>query len=162
LDRVKKVLTLDELLSLRAEMRRQGKQVVFTNGCFDLLHVGHVRLLQAARALGDVLVVGLNDDEAVRALKGAGRPFMPAEERAELLAALEPVDYVIVWPGTTFNALLADLQPDVYCKGGDYAPGAGKELPEKETVERYGGRLVLLPLVAGRSTSGLIRRIRET
>jgi rfaE bifunctional protein nucleotidyltransferase chain/domain len=157
---VKKVLTLGELLSLRAEMRRQGKKVVFTNGCFDLLHVGHVRILRAARALGDVLIVGLNDDDSLRALKGAGRPFIPAEERAELLAALEPVDYVLLWPETTFNALLAELQPDVYCKGADYAPGTGKELPEKETVERYGGRLVLLPLVAGRSTSELIRRIR--
>lgn len=154
-----KSLSLEELLPLREEMRRQKMRVVFTNGCFDLLHVGHLRALRAARALGDALIVGLNDDRTVRALKGAGRPLVPAEERAELLAALEPVDYVVIWTEITFNGLLAELQPEIYCKGGDYAPGAGKELPERETVERYGGRVVILPLAEGRSTSDLIRRV---
>jgi rfaE bifunctional protein nucleotidyltransferase chain/domain len=134
---------------------------VWTNGCFDLLHVGHVRSLQAARRLGDVLIVGVNSDASVRQLKGTGRPILPAEERAELLSALACVDYVVIFDELTPEAALARLQPDVHCKGADYALPHGKPIPEAALVESYGGRVEFLPLVPGTSTSDLIQRIHE-
>jgi rfaE bifunctional protein nucleotidyltransferase chain/domain len=130
-----------------------------TNGCFDLLHVGHVRNLRAARAFGDVLVVGVNDDASVRRLKGAGRPIVPAVERAELLAALWCVDAVVLFGEDTPMAALERLRPEVHCKGADYAPPAGKPIPEAAVVAAYGGRIEFLPLVPGISTSELARRI---
>ncbi len=158
--RTEKVLELVELLHLRASWQREARTVVWTNGCFDLLHAGHVRSLHAASGLGDVLVVGLNSDDSVRRLKGAGRPLLPAAERAELLAALECVDHVLVFDDLEPTALLAQLKPDVHCKGADYAPPHGKPIPERAVVEAYGGRVVFLPLLQGISTSELIRRIR--
>jgi rfaE bifunctional protein nucleotidyltransferase chain/domain len=138
-----------------------GKQVVWTNGCFDLLHVGHVRNLQAARAQGDVLFVGVNSDASVRGLKGPGRPIVPALERAEILAALECVDHVLIFDEPTPEAVLARLKPDVHCKGADYAPPHGKPIPEAGVVEGYGGRIAFLPLLPAHSTSDLVRHIRE-
>jgi rfaE bifunctional protein nucleotidyltransferase chain/domain len=156
-----KVVDWTTLLEGRREARRQGKTVVWTNGCFDLLHVGHVRSLQAARSLGDVLVVGVNSDESVRQLKGASRPIVPVEERAEILGALACVDYVVVFEELTPEAALARLQPEVHCKGADYAPPGGKPIPEARIVQAYGGRIEFLPLFAPSSTSDLVRRVQE-
>jgi D-beta-D-heptose 7-phosphate kinase/D-beta-D-heptose 1-phosphate adenosyltransferase len=153
-----KVMSWERLLAWREQATRAGRKVVWTNGCFDLLHVGHVRNLQAARALGDALVVGVNDDASVRRLKGPGRPIVPAEQRAETLAALACVDAVLVFPEDTPTASLQRLRPEIHCKGADYAPG-GRRIPEAETVAAYGGRVEFLPLVEGLSTSELIRRM---
>jgi len=156
-----KAVGWEELLALRERWRAEGKTVVWTNGCFDLLHLGHVRSLQAAKALGDVLVVGVNSDDSVRRLKGPGHPIFPASERVEILAALECVDYVIIFEELTPEKALARLKPDIHCKGADYAPPHGKPIPEAKVVEAYGGRVEFLPLLPGRSTSELIRRIKE-
>ena len=156
-----KIVAWPVLLDQREVWRRDRQVVVWTNGCFDLLHVGHVRSLLAARRLGDVLVVGLNSDDSVRSLKGPGRPILPAVERAELLAALECVDLVAVFEESTPAAALARLQPDVHCKGADYAPPHGKPIPEAEVVRSDGGRVEFLPLLPETSTSALVRRISE-
>ncbi len=132
--------------------------MVLTNGHFDLLHVGHVRYLQAARSLGDRLVVGLNGDETTRRLKGEGRPYVADEERAELLAALACVDYVVIFSEATAEALVQVLRPDIYVKGGDYA--GGKPLPEAQIVASYGGVTQILPYHEGSPTSALLQRIR--
>jgi phosphoheptose isomerase len=153
-----KIVDWERLLELRDAWRRAGSTVVWTNGCFDLLHAGHVRSLKAARALGDVLVVGLNSDESVRRLKGDGRPIVDAEQRAEVLAALAPVDYVVVFDEDTPEEALARLQPEIHTKGEDYAD---REIPERRVVESYGGRVELLPLVAGLSTTALAERLGE-
>ena len=159
--RSNKIVGLASLLKVRAAYREAGRTVVWTNGCFDLLHAGHVRSLQAASRLGDVLVVGLNSDASVRALKGARRPVLPEGERAEVLAALECVDHVLVFSDPTPTATLERLQPDVHCKGADYAPPHGKPIPERAIVEAYGGRVEFLPLMAGASTTELIHRARQ-
>jgi rfaE bifunctional protein nucleotidyltransferase chain/domain len=156
-----KVAEWDTLLAQRSEWRALGKKVVWTNGCFDLLHAGHLSSLRAARALGDVLIVGVNSDASVRQLKGPERPVVPAAERAELLAALECVDRVVVFDEPTPEAALARLRPDVHCKGADYAPPHGKPIPEAPVVASFGGRIEFLPLVAFTSTTERIRRIRE-
>jgi len=132
--------------------------VVLTNGTFDLLHVGHVRYLQEARDLGDVLVVGINSDASVRGYKGAGRPVVPQDERAEIVAALRCVDYVTIFDEPTATHLVETLQPDIYVKGGDYSPGA-KPLPEAEAVLSYGGEVKIIPFVQGHSASDLIQRV---
>jgi rfaE bifunctional protein nucleotidyltransferase chain/domain len=152
------VLTFDAARAWRAEQTRAGRSVVFTNGMFDLLHVGHVRYLQAARALGGALVVGLNSDTSTAALK-PGRPFVPQAERAEVLVALACVDLVVVFDGTDANDLVDALRPDVYVKGGDWGQTGGKQPPEAAVVAAYGGRIAYLPYVAGHSTSALIERI---
>ena len=160
-----RILPLADLASYGAAARATGARVVFTNGHFDLLHVGHVRTLQAARAHGDVLVVGLNDDASTTARKGPLRPVIPAAERAELLAALACVDAVTIFPGLTAEAPIELLRPDIYVKGGDYAVSladerAGKTpLPEASLVRSYGGTVQTIPLVPGRSTTGLVRAI---
>ena len=159
--RTNKVVEWEELLALRERWRTEGQTVVWTNGCFDLLHLGHVRSLQIAKALGDVLVVGVNSDDSVRRLKGPGRPIFPASERVKMLAALECVDYVVVFEELTPERALSRLRPDIHCKGADYAPPHGKPIPEAKIVEAYGGRVEFLPLLSGHSTSELIRRIKE-
>jgi rfaE bifunctional protein nucleotidyltransferase chain/domain len=151
-----KVLTWPELERRLAPLRDAGGRVVFTNGCFDLLHVGHVRCLQAARGLGDVLVVGVNSDASVRRLKGETRPLVPEEERAEVLAALACVDYVTIFEESTPERLLAHLRPDVHVKGGDYRE---EELPEAPLVRSWGGQVVLLPLTPGRSTTEVAKKL---
>lgn len=149
---------LPTLMAHVAELRASGGGMVFTNGCFDLLHVGHVRYLQAARRLGDWLVVGLNSDRSVRALKGPERPLVPEAERAEVLAALACVDAVVIFDSPTAESLVARLQPEVYVKVDDYQL---ETLPEARIVQAYGGRVALLPTVAGASTTALIARIRR-
>jgi rfaE bifunctional protein nucleotidyltransferase chain/domain len=152
------VLSVDELDRRLAELRAAGRRVAFANGHFDLLHVGHLRYLQAARAEADVLVVAINDDASVARLKGAGRPLVPAAERAELLAGLVPVDFVTVFSGDTPAPLLARLRPDVHCKGTDY--GAPERVPEHATVRAYGGETRLVGDPKDHATSDLIARVR--
>ena len=149
-----KIRTLDELKGIRPQWR--DKTVVWTNGCFDLLHAGHVRSLQAAKALGNILIVGLNSDESVTAIKGAGRPLMCEGDRAEVIAALECVDYVTIFSENDPGVALSKLQPDIHCKGADYE---NRDIPERKIVEAYGGRICFLPLLEGRSTSGLVERM---
>ena len=154
----KVIFNREELLSVRAGVRAEGRRLVFTNGCFDILHVGHVRYLEAARRLGDALLVAINSDRSVRALKGAGRPLMSEGERAELLAALASVDFVTVFDDESPRALIAYLLPDVLAKGGDYAL---EEIHGREEVEAAGGRVVSLPFIEGASTTSIIERIKE-
>ncbi|MEJ5197833.1 MAG: adenylyltransferase/cytidyltransferase family protein [Anaerolineae bacterium] len=154
------VLALADALAWRQSLREAGRSLVFTNGHFDLLHVGHVRYLQAARALGDALLVGLNSDASTRARK-PGRPIVPQDERAELVAALACVDVVVIFDDLTANALVEALRPEIYVKGGDWSRPGGPRPPEAEIVARYGGRVVFLPYVAERSTTALIEKIVE-
>ncbi|MFN3476457.1 MAG: D-glycero-beta-D-manno-heptose 1-phosphate adenylyltransferase, partial [Candidatus Methylomirabilales bacterium] len=153
-----KLKTLEELKRIVRSLQDSGKVVVFTNGCFDLLHRGHIRYLSQAKALGDVLVVGLNSDESVRRLKGPGRPILPVEERAEILSALAPVDYVTVFEELDPGRVIAALEPDVLVKGGDWGPD---QIVGREIVQAKGGRVVSLPFGPGSSTSGIIQRILE-
>lgn len=138
--------------------KRQGKKVVTTNGCFDILHVGHIRSLAAAKALGDVLVVGVNSDASVRALKGKGRPIVPARERAEIVASLAPVDAAFIFHGKDPRTWLAALKPHIHVKGNDRNMA---EIIEKDVVRAGGGRIVLSPIHKGRSTTALIKKIRR-
>ncbi|SRR5579875_3340079 len=151
-----KCVHLDEAAARAAAVRQAGGRVVVTNGCFDLLHVGHVRYLQAARALGDLLIVGVNSDASVRALKGPTRPLVPAAERAEIVAALAAVDLVVVFDTLTAEPLVVRLQPAVYVKGDDYSETM---LPEAQLVRAAGGEVVLLPTQPGHSTSALVARV---
>ena len=151
------ILDGGELLRVRAGLRAAGRRLVFTNGCFDILHVGHVRYLAAARRLGDALLVAVNSDRSVRALKGEGRPVMNEAERAEMLAALSSVDLVTVFDEESPRTLIAELLPDVLVKGGDYAP---EEIHGREEVEAAGGRVLALPFVEGASTTGIIERLK--
>jgi len=155
---VGEVVTLDVLERRLAPLRADGRTVALANGHFDLLHVGHLRYLHAAKAEGDVLVVALNDDDSVARLKGPGRPLVPAAERAELLAALAPVDFVVVFAGDSPAPLLARLRPDIHCKGPDY--GAPERVPEFEAVRAYGGRTALVGDPKDHATSDLIAKVR--
>ena len=156
-----KLLTAEALAGVRDRLDAAGRRLVFTNGCFDLLHVGHVRYLQAARALGDALAVGLNGDDSVRALKGPDRPLTPEDERAEILAALTCVDFVTIFPEPRATRLLAAIRPHVYAKGGDYTPET--LFPEeRDALREAHSRIEILPLVPGRSTTGLLRRMHVT
>ena len=151
------ISSLESLVQERRAWKAAGRRVVFTNGCFDLLHPGHVRLLEAARAQGDVLVVGLNSDASVRALKGEGRPLLPQAERAEALCALEAVDRVLVYDDPTPRVVIAALLPDVLVKGADWALDA---VVGREEVEAAGGRVVRVELEPGQSTTALVGKIR--
>lgn len=153
------VIPVDRLAALGEALRNEGRRIVFTNGHFDLLHVGHLRYLQAARTLGDVLVVGVNDDAMTTARKGPSRPILPEGERAELLAGLACVDYVTIFHEPTAERTVRLLRPDVYVKGGDYGPG-GADLPEARIVAEFGGETIILPLEQGRSTSAIVAAIR--
>jgi rfaE bifunctional protein nucleotidyltransferase chain/domain len=154
-----KIVSIDELRRERERLRAAGLRLVFTNGCFDILHVGHTRYLQSARSLGDALVVAINSDRSVRELKGYGRPIMNESERAEMLAALSAVDYVTVFDEISPRRLIGEILPDVLVKGGDYDLG---EIHGREEVEAAGGRVLSLPFVEGASTSSIIERIRRT
>jgi glycerol-3-phosphate cytidylyltransferase len=150
------IVAYADIGTLAAELKAAGKTIVFTNGCFDILHAGHVRYLNGARALGDCLIVGLNSDESVRSLKGPARPVNDQNDRAEVLAALRAVDYVVIFPEKTAENIVAEVKPAIYAKGGDYSV---KDLPESSIVESYGGRIVLIPEVQGRSSSNIIKKI---
>lgn len=155
-----KVLPRDQLLSILSSDRTKGKRIVFTNGCFDLIHVGHTRYLQAARSLGDVLVVGVNSDASVRTLdKAPDRPIVPEAQRAEVLAALGCVDFVVIFDESNPLQLITAVQPDVLVKGGDWGID---RIVGREIVEARGGVVKTVPLVSGLSTTGLLQRIRST
>lgn len=152
------ILTLEEAILRFGREKRNGRRIVFTNGCFDLLHPGHIGSLEQARAFGDTLIVGLNSDGSVRQLKGAGRPVLPERERAEILAALECVDAVVIFDELTPREIIARLLPDVLVKGADWP---GDQIVGREEVEGAGGRVVSIPVVPGYSTTEILRKIRE-
>ena len=153
------VLLRSVLLERVADARRAGRTIAFANGCFDLLHVGHVRYLDAAAQEADVLIVAINDDESVRALKGKGRPILPAAARAELVAALRCVDFVVIFPESTVGPLLEAIRPDVHCKGTDYTLDS---VPERNVVRGYGGRIAIVGDPKDHSTRDLLARIAES
>jgi rfaE bifunctional protein nucleotidyltransferase chain/domain len=153
-----KTLSIEEMLDERRRLREVGRRLVFTNGVFDLLHVGHVRYLAQARALGDALVVAINSDRSVRELKGPDRPVFDENERAEILAALRNVDYVVIFDNVSPRTLISQLLPDVLVKGGDYNLD---QIHGREEVEAAGGRVISLPFVDGASTTSLIERIKK-
>ena len=152
----RKVLTEEALRDRCSALKRRGQTIVFTNGCFDVLHPGHVVYLEAARALGDALIVAVNSDRSVRSLKGQARPITPAQDRARVLAALACVDCVTVFDDSTAKRLLGTVQPDIYVKGGDYLES---EPVEAAVVRAYGGSVRILPFTPGYSTTALVRRI---
>ena len=152
------ILTLEQAILQFGRNKRNGRRVVFTNGCFDLLHPGHIRSLGQARELGDALIVGLNSDASVRQLKGEGRPVLPERERAEILAALESVDAVVIFDELTPREVIARLLPDILVKGGDWPDD---QIVGREEVEAAGGRVVSIPVVPGYSTSDILRKIRK-
>jgi len=147
-----------ELKSIVEDSRSRGKTIVFTNGCFDILHVGHVRYLKEAKALGDILIVGLNSDRSVKKIKGDKRPFLHEDERAELVDALQSVDYVILFSESTPEKLMSILKPDIHVKGGDYV---AEDLPEYEVMKQLGGRTVVVCNIEGKSTTAFIKKILE-
>ena len=151
-----KIKSRDRLEGILSGERKHGKNIVFTNGCFDLLHVGHVKYLQAARQLGDLLVLGLNSDDSIRRLKGSGRPLIGQDERAHILAALNCIDYVVIFDEDTPLELISQLRPDILVKGGDYT---AEGVVGRELVESYGGRVELINFVDGKSTTNIINKI---
>jgi rfaE bifunctional protein nucleotidyltransferase chain/domain len=155
-----KIVDFENLALRTRELRAAGKKIVVTNGCFDLLHVGHVRYLQAARALGDVLVVGINGDESVRALKGANRPINNENDRAQIVAALGCVDLVTIFPEVRANRLLEEASPAIYAKGGDYTP-ATLNPEERAVLEKMGAEIRIIPFAKGYSTSELLQKIKR-
>jgi rfaE bifunctional protein nucleotidyltransferase chain/domain len=153
---ISKVLSRDQLAHRVREERAAGRTIAFANGCFDLLHVGHVRYLESAAREGDILIVAINDDDSVRRLKGPGRPILSAADRAELIAALRCVDYVVIFSEPTVGPLLTALQPDVHCKGTDYTVDS---VPERDVVRAYGGRIAIVGDPKDHSTRDLLARI---
>ncbi|MCD5401296.1 D-glycero-beta-D-manno-heptose 1-phosphate adenylyltransferase [candidate division NPL-UPA2 bacterium] len=153
-----KVVSLSELKKIVEKERAAGEKIVFTNGCFDLIHVGHIRYLQEAKGRGDLLIVAVNSDQSVRKLKGEGRPLVPEGERAEIISALASVDYVVIFPQETPAEIIALLKPDILVKGKDYRK---EEIVGRETVEAGGGEVVTIPLSEGHSTKGLLEKIRK-
>ncbi len=156
---VKKFKELAELQKIRRDLRRKRRKVVFTNGCFDLVHSGHVYLFREAKKLGDVFIVAVNEDESVRRLKGKSRPIFTLEERLEILEAIEAIDYLTSFSEDTPQRVIAALLPDILVKGGDWKPG---EVVGREEVERAGGRVVIIPYLEGRSSSEIIDRIFQS
>jgi len=155
-----KIVTAEEARDIANEMREHRRKLVFTNGCFDLLHLGHVRYLAAARALGDALLVAINGDESVRALKGKGRPLNREADRAEVVAALGCVDYVVIFPELRATTLLERVRPATYVKGGDYTADS-LDIEERTALERLGTEVRILPFEAGHSTSGLLEKMKR-
>jgi rfaE bifunctional protein nucleotidyltransferase chain/domain len=153
-----KIVTRAEVAAIAAQARRDGRRVAFTNGCFDLLHVGHVRYLAAARNAGDLLIVGVNDDASVRRMKGPSRPLVPQAARAEVVAALAAVDHVTLFAEDTPYEVIRAIEPDVLVKGSDWAPD---QVVGRDVVESRGGRVLLVPVVAGFSTTSLLERLRR-
>jgi D-beta-D-heptose 7-phosphate kinase/D-beta-D-heptose 1-phosphate adenosyltransferase len=156
---LEKIVSRPEIVAIGAQARRDGRRIAFTNGCFDLLHVGHIRYLAAARDAADLLIVGVNDDASVRRLKGPTRPLVPDAARAEVLAALAAVDYVTLFSEDTPYELIRAVQPDVLVKGSDWAPD---QVVGRDVVEARGGRVLLIPVVADFSTTTLVERLRSS
>lgn len=156
-----KIVTAEELARVRDAFAAEGKKLVLTNGCFDILHVGHVRCLQAARALGDALAVALNGDASVRALKGPTRPINPEADRAEVLAALACVDYVVIFPEVRLVGVMKTVRPHLYAKGGDYTPDT-LDKTEHATLDAVGAEIRIIPLVPGHSTTTLLAHAKNS
>lgn len=152
------ILCEEDIKVWQAELRQKYHKIVFTNGCFDILHAGHVRYLEGARSLGDCLVIGLNSDASVRALKGEARPINNEQDRAEVLSALRAVDHVVIFGEQTAEKLIDMLRPDIYVKGGDYSV---ETLPEAKHVLGYGGRIEFIPFLPGRSSTNIINRMKS-
>ncbi len=157
--KTEKVIPINRLVEQRKKLKSTGKTVVWTNGCFDVLHPGHVRSIQQAKAMGDILIVGLNSDSSIRKLKGADRPIFDETARVEMISALEDVDYIVVFQEETPVSMIQQIQPDIHCKGSDYKPPFGKKMPEAELVYSYGGRIEFLDLCHEYSTTKLIQKI---
>lgn len=157
---MKKIITFDQLLQLLKKVRAAGKKIAWTNGCFDIIHVGHVDYLEKSKSYADLLVVGLNSDVSVKKLKGELRPIFSQADRARVLAAIEPVDYIVIFDETSPIEYIRALQPDFYIKGGDYTIDTIDQ-HERRAVEAYGGRIVLLPMVPGVSTSVVVEKIKQ-
>lgn len=153
------VISGSDIVKFSEELRAAGKKIIFTNGCFDILHVGHVRYLNQARSLGDCLIVGLNSDASVRKLKGSSRPINNEADRAEVLGGLKAVDFVVVFAEPTAESLISKVRPAVYAKGGDYCLD---NLPEAKIVQSYGGTVELIPFVDGKSSTKIIQRIQSS
>jgi len=153
------IKTLEELKQARKSLKDRGKLVVFTNGVFDLMHVGHARLLKKAKSHGDILVVGINSDLSVKQIKGPNRPIIGEADRADLVASLAVVDYVILFSESTPEAIIRELKPDIHVKGGDWGD---KPLPEKKIVESYGGKVLMIPSGSDITTTNLIKKIMES
>ncbi|HEY0385122.1 MAG TPA: D-glycero-beta-D-manno-heptose 1-phosphate adenylyltransferase [Pyrinomonadaceae bacterium] len=151
-----RILERNRLIARVAISRKRGARIVMANGCFDILHVGHVRYLEEARSLGDLLVVAINTDEQVRALKGEGRPFVPERERAEIIAALRSVDYVTIFPERTVEALLRAIRPDIHAKGTDYTE---ETVPERDVVRSYGGRVMIVGDPKNHSSTEMVEKV---
>jgi len=153
-----KIIDYNEIQKIAETLKADGKTVVFTNGCFDILHVGHVRYLQAAKELGDYLILGLNSDQSVRTIKGPTRPINQQDDRAEVVSALSSVDYVVIFDQPTAENLVAEVKPAIYVKGGDYNI---KDLPEAAIVAKHGGQTILIPEVPGKSSSTIIKKMQK-
>ncbi len=153
-----KIVDSNKIKNIAEQLKDDGKTIIFTNGCFDILHAGHVRYLQAARELGDCLILGLNSDQSVRTLKGPTRPINNQDDRAEVLSALSAVDYVVIFEEPTAENLIAQIKPNIYVKGGDYNV---KDLPEATIVAQHGGQTILIPEVPGKSSSNIIKKIAK-
>lgn len=153
-----KIIDNKQIENITGQLKSDGKTIVFTNGCFDILHAGHVRYLRAARELGDCLILGLNSDQSVRNLKGPTRPINTQDDRAEVLSALSAVDYVVIFEEATAENLVSQIKPAIYVKGGDYNV---KDLPESAIVSEYGGKTILIPEVIGKSSSNIIKKIKK-
>lgn len=150
------MMTLKQAASFASKLRKKNKKIVFTNGCFDLLHAGHVKLLQSAREFGDALIVGINSDRSIRSLKGPGRPLLTEADRSHILSALDCVDAVVVFGEKTPLGLIKAIKPDILVKGGDYAPN---KVVGRELVEKNGGQVKIVPLIHGKSTTGILKKI---
>ena len=153
-----KIVDFNEIKNIAEQLKADGKTIIFTNGCFDILHAGHVRYLQAARKLGNCLILGLNSDQSVRNLKGPTRPINNQDDRAEVLSALSAVNYVVIFEEPTAENLIAQIKPNIYVKGGDYNV---KDLPEATIVAQHGGQTILIPEVPGKSSSNIIKKIAK-
>jgi glycerol-3-phosphate cytidylyltransferase len=152
------ILNRKDAAKLVEKFKNEGKTVVFTNGCFDILHVGHLRYLQEAKELGDILIVGVNSDESVSRLKGPTRPINKQNDRAEMLAGLKPVDYTVIFTEDTPVEIIDELKPSIHVKGGDYKK---EDLPETPIVEKNGGKVIILSLIQGKSTTNIVKKIQN-
>ncbi len=155
---MKKLFSLKKLLEILRTEKKKGKKIVFTNGCFDIIHIGHIRYLKKAKALGDLLVLGLNTDSSVKILKGKARPIMSEKERAEILGSFEMIDYIVLFNDETPIKLISKIKPDILVKGADYK---GKEVVGTDVVKRFGGKVKLIKFEKGKSTSALIKKIKK-
>jgi D-beta-D-heptose 7-phosphate kinase/D-beta-D-heptose 1-phosphate adenosyltransferase len=153
-----KIKTVDQIAAIAAQAKKNGRSVVFTNGCFDLLHRGHVHILRQAKAAGDILIVGMNSDRSVKSIKGSARPILPETDRVELIAAMEMVDYVVLFDESDPYQLIAAIKPNVLAKGGDWS---ADKIVGSDIVERNGGRVAVIPYLKGFSTTEIIERIRK-